>query len=105
MWEETSMSDDTTNIPPNPEDYTLLLQPDGAASAKVDCNQAKGTYTMTENSITIEMGATTLVFCGEESLDQTYLNNLAAVNSYFVQDGKLFFDLKFDSGTMRFSKQ
>lgn len=102
-WEQTSSSDDSTAIPSNPELYTLTLKADNVVSIKADCNSGQGTYKLGDNGeITIEVGMMTLAYCGEDSLDQTYLRDLAQVQTYMMQDGKLFLNLQYDSGTMRF---
>lgn len=70
MSEETAI--------PNPENYTLILREDGTFSGKADCNEISGTYS-TESGYSFTMGASTLAFCGEESLDQQYVDLLSRV--------------------------
>ena len=47
---------------------------------------------------------TTRAICPPESLEEEFLGNLAAAAIYFVRDGILYFDLKFDTGTMKLSR-
>jgi len=70
MREETAI--------PNPENYTLILREDGTFSGKADCNEISGTYS-TESGYSFTMGASTMAFCGEESLDQQYIDLLSRV--------------------------
>jgi len=46
-----------------------------------------------------------MAFCPEGSLKDAFVRGLSAAAIYFIQDGHLAIDLKFDSGTMRLSKQ
>jgi len=62
------------------------------------------TYTIDGGNISFTLGPTTLAACPPDSLADDYLNNLEAAAIWFTQDGDLFFDLMFDSGTMQFSE-
>jgi hypothetical protein len=42
--------------------------------------------------------------CPPGSLDSRYLKDLQRATIFFVEGGKLFFDLPADSGTMRFAR-
>ena len=42
--------------------------------------------------------------CPEGSLEEEFVRGLSAATIYFIQEGDLYLDLKYDSGTMRFSK-
>jgi heat shock protein HslJ len=63
---------------------------------------ASGTYALEGSSLTIEPGATTMAYCGDQSLDQQYLALLANVASYTKVDGKLVLVLKDSAGEMTF---
>lgn len=56
----------------------IQFNEDGTLSGTADCNNFSGTYSQ-ENGFSISLGATTMAFCGEASLDQQYLGLLAAV--------------------------
>jgi hypothetical protein len=43
--------------------------------------------------------------CPEGSLEDEFVRGLSAAAIYFIKDGDLYIDLKYDTGTMRFSKQ
>jgi len=37
-WQQTLYNNDRKKAPPNPENYTLKLLPDGKVSIRADCN-------------------------------------------------------------------
>ena len=45
----------------------------------------------------------TQAMCPPDSLERTYIKDLNAARIYFLRNGKLFIDLKYDTGTMMFS--
>ncbi|NTU66069.1 MAG: META domain-containing protein [Chloroflexi bacterium] len=82
VWQWTTVTDQgkTTTIP-NPEDYTIVFNTDGTLNGKADCNSFTGVYTQESGGFTIKLGASTMAFCGEASLDLQYtqlLSNVAA---------------------------
>jgi heat shock protein HslJ len=88
----------------NPEKYTLSLLPDSSAAIQADCNQLNWPYTLDGGSLTFDsLGPSTLVFCGEESLDQQYISFLAETVTYVTEGDTLFLNLIFDSGNMVFA--
>lgn len=87
---------------PEPERYQMTLNEDGTVNIQADCNSASGTYTLDGGNVEISLGPSTLAACPEDSLSDQFLQNLAAARIYFADGGSLFFDLQFDSGTMRF---
>jgi heat shock protein HslJ len=81
IWQWTSLTDQSTSQTtsvPNPENYTITFNADGTLNGKADCNNFAGSYSQ-ENAFAITLGATTLAFCGEASLDQQYLDLLSNV--------------------------
>lgn len=79
QWESvTDQSTGTKTVVPDPEKYTLAFYSDGKLSGKADCNMFEGTYSQ-QNGFTITLGASTMAFCGETSLDQQYLGLLGSV--------------------------
>ena len=81
VWEWVSVVNQDTNettAVPNPENYTIEFNEDGTFTGTADCNQIAGTYS-TESGFSITLGPTTLAFCGEASLDTTYLDLLSNV--------------------------
>jgi heat shock protein HslJ len=81
QWElvKDQPAGETTTVS-DPENYTLVFRDDGTFSGKADCNEISGTYTQ-EGGFFLTLGPSTMAFCGEESLDQLYLdllNNVVA---------------------------
>jgi len=81
VWQWVSLANrstgETTAVV-NPENFTITFNADGTLNGKADCNNFTGTYSQ-ENGFTIILGASTMAFCGEESLDQQYLTLLSSV--------------------------
>ena len=81
VWQWTSVTEKSTNkttTVPTPANYTILFNADGTLTGKADCNSFTGIWSQ-ENGFTIKLGASTLAFCGEASLDQQYLHLLSNV--------------------------
>ena len=81
VWQWVSVTNQTTKqttTVPAPENYTIVFNADGTVAGKADCNSFTGTYSQ-ENGFTIKLGATTMAYCGEASLDQQYLQLLSSV--------------------------
>ena len=80
-WQWTSVTNkstgETTTVP-DPENYTIIFNADGTLNGQADCNTFNGTYTQ-ENGFSITIGASTMAFCGEASLDQQYLTLLGSI--------------------------
>jgi heat shock protein HslJ len=97
-------NNDTEARPTDPGRYQLRLEPDGTLRARVDCNQAGGRYRI-EGSITlIEVTHATLAAREPGSLDQAFRRDLGAAAIYFMRQGRLYLDLKYDTGTMEFGR-
>jgi heat shock protein HslJ len=81
LWQWTILTnqttDETTTVS-NPENYTIVFKADGTLDGKADCNTFVGTYSQ-ENGLIITLGATTMMYCGDASLDQLYLQSLGSV--------------------------
>jgi heat shock protein HslJ len=81
VWQWTSVTNQTakeTQTVPNPESYTIIFNADGTLNGKADCNSFTGTYSQ-QNGLIIKLGASTMAFCGEASLDQQYLQLLGNI--------------------------
>lgn len=104
---QTLHSDDRKVVPENPANYTVQFKNDGTVSVKAGCNQKGGTYSVSagEKTISIEITHSTMAFCPEGSLEDEFVKGLSAAAIYFIKDGDLYIDLKYDSGTIRFSEQ
>jgi heat shock protein HslJ len=90
QWQDLVETDPPAqSLVPNPENYTIGFHYDGTVTIQADCNNILGTYELNGNHIVIAMGLTTMVFCGEESLDQQFLTFLDEVDSYLLEGGGL----------------
>lgn len=107
LWQWTDFQD-TAGLNdvavPNPSAYTLVFLRDGTLNIQADCNAVTGSYTIEGSSLTIQQGASTAAFCGDESQDQSFLAFLSQVAS-FVSDGagNLVLNLTADAGNMLFA--
>lgn len=103
-WQQSLFNNDTRAAPPNPEKYTLKLLPDGKVSIRADCNLGGGVYRLDGSKITIEITHTTRAACPEGSLQDKYIQDLNAATIYFIRGDTLYIDLKYDTGTMKFTR-
>jgi heat shock protein HslJ len=81
LWQWESVSNKTTGevtTVPEPKNYTITFNDDGTLNGLADCNNFTGTYSQ-ESGFSITLGATTMMYCGDESLDQQYLQLLSSV--------------------------
>jgi heat shock protein HslJ len=82
VWQWSSVTNQTTKeitTVPSPENYTITFKADGTIEGKADCNRFGGSYSQEGGGITIKLGASTLMYCGDTSLDQQYLALLGSV--------------------------
>jgi heat shock protein HslJ len=100
-WQQSLYNNDTRAVPPNPENYTLKLLPDGKVSIRADCNLGGGVYRLDGSKISIEITHTTMAACPPGSLEQRYIRDLNAAAIYFFKADVLYIDLKHDTGTMK----
>ncbi len=103
QWQQTQMNNGDLFTPNTPANYTIQFMADGTAAIQADCNTVRAVYTVEENRVSLTMGPSTLMACPEGSLGDQFVSNLSNTTLFFFQEGNLFIDLKFDSGTMSFS--
>lgn len=89
--------------PPDVGKYTIKFNMDGTAEINADCNGVGATYTTNGSNMTITLGAGTLMYCGDASLDQIYLKSLAQVASYSIDNSGLHLGLANNGGKMDFA--
>lgn len=77
------------SVVPNPENYEIVFNADFTANIRADCNVVAATYELNGTAISIQPGPSTLAFCGEESLDQLFLNTLSGATTAGMVDGRL----------------
>jgi heat shock protein HslJ len=87
----------TQSVVPDPTSYTIVFADDGSIAIKADCNNAAGTYTLDNDSLTIQLGPTTMAACPPGSLSNAMLTGLSKVSTYLIDGGDLVLRLG-DSG-------
>jgi heat shock protein HslJ len=86
----------------NPERYTIIFTEDGKLQARFDCNRGGGEFKISPGKLSFGPLMSTRMACPEDSLDGLFIRDLQRVTSFFVQDGLLYLELPYDSGTMKF---
>jgi heat shock protein HslJ/uncharacterized protein YraI len=106
LWGWTELTETqpaSQSIIPDPENYTLVFQPNNGLQILADCNSGSGTYALDGQQITIEIGTLTNAVCGAESLSDLFLDVLGRVDSYELSQDELVLNLAEVAGTMRFT--
>lgn len=104
-WQWTAMQETmpaSQSVVPDPQNYTITFNTDGTAAIKADCNNVTANYTTSGSSLSITLGASTLMYCGDASQDTIYLASLAKVSSYAIENGQLQLNFPNDGGKMDF---
>ena len=100
QWVQTLYNNDTKAIPPQSQNFTVQFGADGTVNVRADCNRKGGTYSLREQQITIEITHSTRAACPVDSLEEQFVRDLMGGAIWFLKDGDLYIDLKYDSGTM-----
>ena len=106
VWQWSAMQETapaSQSVVPDPQNYTITFNEDGTAAIKADCNQVTATYKIDGSNLTITLGASTLMACGDASQDTIYLVSLSKVSSYAVENGQLQLKFANDGGKMDFT--
>ncbi len=101
QWETTTTPLEKIEVTA-PENYTLLLEPDGRARLRIDCNTGSGSFEIDAGKLTFGPIMSTRMACPPGSLDGVFTRDLPRVVSFFLNDGRLYLELPYDSGTMQF---
>ena len=101
QWESTITPVEKITAPA-PERYTILLKADGKAEVRFDCNRGGGEYTISEGKLSFGPLMSTRMACPPDSLDGPFMRDLQRVVSFFVENGMLYLEMPYDSGTMKF---
>lgn len=101
QWESTTNPIEKIAVA-DPEQYTILLDADGRAQIRIDCNRGGGTFKISPGKLSFGPLMSTRMACPPGSLDNVYMRDLQRVVSFFVSDGRLYLELPYDSGTMKF---
>jgi heat shock protein HslJ len=105
VWQWTAMQETvpaSQSVVPDPQNYTITFNMDGTAAIKADCNNVTAKYTTSGSNLTLTLGASTLMYCGDASQDTIYLASLAKVNSYAIENSQLQLKFANDGGKMDF---
>jgi heat shock protein HslJ len=107
VWQlqQIQFNDGTQLVANPPENYTVEFLDDGSLVVQADCNRGRGNFTSNESRLAIDGLATTRAACPPESISDEFVRSLGNSTLYFFQNGDLFIDLAFDSGTMQFSAE
>lgn len=103
-WLSTQFNDGTRIQIEDPSIYSLQILPDGTFSGQADCNNFAGAYTVDGESIDLTVGPMTLAACPEGSQSDEFIRQINDAVIYLMQEGFLYLDLAFDSGTMKLSE-
>lgn len=101
--QETAPASQSAVPPAEMSKYTIVFNTDGTAAIKADCNNVTATYKISGSSLTITLGASTLMACGDNSMDTIYLGALSKVDSYAVASGQLQLMFANNGGKMDFT--
>ncbi len=93
----------TLLVPGSPKKYTIEFLENGQLAIRADCNRVTGKYTQDNNSLSIELGASTLAACFPFSLENEYLQALKNAAIYSFKDGQLHINLGTDAGMIKFA--
>jgi heat shock protein HslJ len=105
QWVQTLHNNDTKNVPKQPNNYTVRFLEDGRIIVKAGCNLKGGVYSTDGKKISLEITHSTMAACEEGSLEEQFIRDLTAAVIFFFKGHDLYLDLKYDTGTMRFSGQ
>lgn len=100
-WTGSTSAEGEESTVANPQDYSLVLWPDGKYSIKADCNVGSGTFIYdAEGSIEFNPGPLSRAACPEGSREAEFVQSLLAARAIgFNESGDMVLDLE-DGGTM-----
>jgi heat shock protein HslJ len=85
-----------------PERYTIRLNEDGKGQIRFDCNRGGGTYEISGGRLSFVPMLSTRMACPPDSLDAPFIRDLQRIVSFLVEDGMLYLELQYGSGTEKF---
>lgn len=100
--QEIQYMNDTVKTPADPAHYTLTLNADSSFTAKVDCNNARGTYQLAGPQLKLGEMMMTKMACPPDSLANAYQQGLTDATSFVLKDGELFIAFGPDAGILHF---
>jgi heat shock protein HslJ len=91
VWKLVAQRNGTVEQPlDNPENYTVVFNPDGTLVVQADCNRVIGAYTAeggSVGSLRTQLGPSTLAACGPDSHADLLVNVLVSAQDYKVRPG------------------
>lgn len=103
QWQNTVTPVERIDVQ-DPARYTLRLTDDGSAELQFDCNRGRGSYELEGHRLSLGPLMSTQMACAPDSQDAVFMDHISRVSTWFVQDGGLYLELPYDSGTMRFAR-
>jgi len=101
QWEETVTPVEKITAA-DPERYTIVFAEDGSLQARFDCNRGGGTYRVEAGHLSFGPMMSTRMACPEDTQDVLFMRDLERVSTFFIEDNRLYLELPYDSGTMKF---
>ena len=104
QWAELTETEPAAqSVVPDPQNYVLVLNADGSANIKADCNMVAWTYTLEGDNLAFNtLGPSTLAYCGDESLDQQFLGLLGQGGTVSLENDRMVLELNNNAGRMVF---
>ncbi len=104
-WVRTRYNDDTMlSRDADAAGYFLQLKPDGTVQVRGDCNSGGGSFILEGANLSIMITHTTMAACPDSSLEAPFFRDLNRSVGFLLKNGRLFIDLKLDTGTMEFQR-
>lgn len=102
VWRQTMRADGST-VEPKDDSFVLsLIEEEKRVSSTTDCNSLMGSYLLSgDQQLRFGSLAATKMFC-QDSMESVYAEQLALVNGYHIDGGRLYLTLDRDFGSMVF---
>jgi len=100
-WLGTDAGGARRNAPADPTRYTLLLEPTGRATMRLDCNRGSAQWHQDGGKLVFSPIAATKMMCPRGSLDVAFASDLTQVDAWRY-DGETLVLAGRDGSTMRF---
>jgi copper homeostasis protein (lipoprotein) len=96
-------SDGTTLAPEDESKYTIVFEPAGGLSVRIDCNRGHGSWnSAATNQLQFGPLALTRAMCPPVPLNDRLVKDWQYVRSYLLKDNHLFLSLMADGGTYEY---
>jgi len=101
QWEETVTPVEKITVA-DPGRYTILFAEGGSLQARFDCNRGGGSYRVEAGHLSFGPMMSTRMACPEDTQDALFMRDLERVSTFFIEGDRLYLELPYDSGTMKF---